>query len=192
LPPGRYRLVLTLGDRHHTVPAIILPDPRVEATPEDYQAQFQILLEIRALVTAIHAAVSRLRQARARIAAWVAPLEASAAAAPVRHAALALIDRLSASEEILAQPRLTNRSGELSSSHFPIRLNGKLESLASTIAGCDARPTAQAQAAFASLAARATAELQTARERTTVEVAHLDQRIREAGLPTIAPLPDGG
>jgi len=185
VPPGSYTVHLSLGEIRLTVPATVLPDPRSAATSEDYQAQFALLLGIRETVAALYAAVARVRHVRDQLTAWVTLQPMSEAALPVRQTAMALIERLTACEEQLVQPRLTDRSGELASSHFPIQLTGKLESLASMVAGCDAAPTAQAQVIYSMLTKQATSALQNVHELLTEDLRALNQKIRDADLPTI-------
>lgn len=188
LPPGQYTLELALGDEHHSVPATLLADPRVSATQADFKAQTDLLLRIRDLVDAIHVSVLRGRLARARIASWIGgSLDEDPAAEPARHAAIALQAALLETEEGLVQWDLDERSGELSDSHYPIKLNGKLETLASMVSGADAAPTAQAQAVFAMLSAQAYTLQAQLESLLDTDLAALNETIRGTALPAIPP-----
>jgi hypothetical protein len=57
-PPGRYQVALTVGGRAiGTAPLVILPDPRVNATPAAYQAEFALARRIEALQGRVAAAM---------------------------------------------------------------------------------------------------------------------------------------
>jgi hypothetical protein len=77
------------------------------------------------------------------------------------------------------------RSGELDSVHFPLRLNNKLEALGYHVARSDDAPTAQDQALFDDLAARADRELARYREVLRDDVAAVNAAMRAADVPAI-------
>src|SRR5439155_8149316 len=62
--PGTYKVRLTVGDWSQPQTFPVRPDPRVKATAADYQGQFDLLLRIRARVSAASAAVRRIREVR--------------------------------------------------------------------------------------------------------------------------------
>ncbi len=47
-PPGRYTVVLTAGGKTLRQPLVIVPDPRVTASPASYQAEFDLARRIEA------------------------------------------------------------------------------------------------------------------------------------------------
>ena len=86
---------------------------------------------------------------------------------------------------MLIQPALNERSGELDSIHFPIRLNNKLETLGFHVARSDTRPTAQDYALYDNLARRADEQLARLRRVVEGDVAAFNVAMREAEVPAV-------
>jgi photosystem II stability/assembly factor-like uncharacterized protein len=67
-PPGTYQVQLVASDRTQVRDFQLLPDPRIpEVTRADYDEQFRISIEVRDSLTAVHAAIKRIRSAKAQI-----------------------------------------------------------------------------------------------------------------------------
>jgi hypothetical protein len=188
LPPGHYEVRLELDGHVAAAPLEVLRDPRVDTTLEDFAAQCELLLRIRALVQALHDAVTRLRLVRAQLEAWSALAAALPRSEALCDAATRLSARLTTVEEAVIQVGLTELSGELAAPTAPPGPSAKLEALASAVAGCDAAPTAQAQAAFAEFSAAAQAQLDALDGLISADIPALNEAIRAAGLPTIVPV----
>ena len=148
-PPGMYTVRLTVDGEVREQPLEIRPDPRLTTTAEDYAAQFAFMIRLRDKVSEIHDTVNTLRDLRGQIEGRLRPLDDRAEWSPVREAAERVLTQLTAIEEVLIQPGLHERSGELDSVHFPIRLNNKLEALGYQVARSDDAPTAQAEDLYA-------------------------------------------
>ena len=133
----------------------------------------------------------RGRLVRARIATWIGSFDEAPSIGVAYQAAIDLQAELLATEEGLVQWDLDERSGELSDSHYPIKLNGKLETLANMISGSDTAPTAQVQAVFSMLSVQADTLLARLDALLGPELAALNETIHSATLPTI-PSPSGG
>jgi photosystem II stability/assembly factor-like uncharacterized protein len=144
--PGSYRVRLTVGGESATAPFEIRPDPRSAATTrEDLQAQQQFLLAVHDKLTATHDAVRRIREVRAQLDALKERLAAGKGDehAKLLAAAKALDEKMTAVEEALYQTK--NRSPQ-DPLNFPIRLDNKLNGVATSVAVGNHRPTAQAVA----------------------------------------------
>lgn len=150
-PPGRYRVELQVGGDTHAEAFDILPDPRLPATPDDYRAQFELLLEIRDRLSAVHEGVHEIRDLRRQLTSWIEQVASIEDAADLRRRAAAILDELSAVEEELIQVRAHARHDRM---RYPVMLNSKLAVLNESIAFGNAAPTAQSREVFAQLAAQ--------------------------------------
>src|SRR5207237_1715216 len=64
VPPGSYRVRLTVGDASLEEEFDVHKDPRVNVAQADFDAQFQLLMQVRDKLSATHAAVNRIRALR--------------------------------------------------------------------------------------------------------------------------------
>jgi hypothetical protein len=145
-PPGKYRARLKVSAERDgvetEVPIEILPDPRAEARPEDYRAQFEFQIRIRDKLTEMHEAILRIRSVREQVDAIKKRVGDRKELKAVLEAGGALVEKLTAIEEALYQTK--NRSGQ-DPLNYPIRLNNRLAALAGAARG-NYPPTAQAEA----------------------------------------------
>ncbi len=183
-PPGDYRVQLTVGDGAYTQGVRLVKDPRVAATQDDLERQFELLLRIRDRLSAAHDAVNQARGVRAQVEEWRERTQDRPDAARVTEAARGLIDRLNAVEEELIQHRSKAHEDPL---NFPIKLNNKLAALAGVVASADAAPTRQSYAVFEDLSVRLDQGLARLREIVATDVAAFNALIREAEFPAIVP-----
>ena len=126
-PPGTYQVRLSVGDQSQTQSFDMVKDPRVEATQEDFDAQFELLIRIRDKISETHDNINRLRSARSQVAEWAKRAERTAGQEAVKSAASdALKEKLDEVEATLIQ---TEYKGARDRLHMPIRLNAKLAGL---------------------------------------------------------------
>ena len=184
-PPGMYTVRLTVDGEVREQPLEIRADPRLATTAEDYAAQFAFMIRLRDKVSEIHDTVNALRDLRGQIEGRLRPLDDRAEWTPVREAAERVLVQLTEIEEVLIQPGLHERSGELDSVHFPIRLNNKLEALGYHVARSDDAPTAQAEELYADLAGRADAQLARFRRVVNEDVAAFNRAMVDAAVPAV-------
>jgi photosystem II stability/assembly factor-like uncharacterized protein len=206
--PGTYRVRLTAAGQSVTRPFTLVKDPRSASTDADLEAQQRFLLGIRDKLDATHDALRRIRALRAQLAelrkrlrAASAGDAASAAAHPapgapaanaaaadvylrVRRAARELDGKLAAVEETLYQTRSRSVEDAL---NYPIRLDDKLNSVASSAAIGDYRPTAQAIAVRDRLAAAIDAQLARLDKLLAHDVPGFNQLAAGAGVQTVIP-----
>ena len=184
-PPGEYVVRLTVDGERHERPVEIRADPRLATTAEEYRAQHALMIRLRDTVTEIHEAVIALRGVREQLRVRL-PLMRSRGEWPAAVAAaegvLAAFDEI---EEALVQPGLHERSGELDSIHFPLRVNGKLEALGYHVARSDDPPTAQSYALYDDLAGRAAVHLARYREVVGRDVAELNRLMAGTAVPGV-------
>jgi len=182
VPPGSYRVRLTVGDQSFEQPFDVVKDPRVQATDADLKVQFELLLSVRDKLSAVHVALNQLRAVRRRSQDWVRRTRDKAELEKVRDAAQAVIDRLKPIEAELIQVEAKSRADQL---NVPVKLNGKLAALAGTIANGDGVPTRSQSQVFGDLAGRVDFQIGLLEETIATEVEALNQAIQGAGLPPV-------
>lgn len=173
-PPGKYQVRLTIAGKVVGVqPFEIRKDPRVETTDADFAAQFDLLQKINAKVTETHKSINSLRDIKKQVTASVDRLNPDAEkptlkGTALKEAAKPLTDSLNVVENELIQTKIKSSQDML---NFPVRLNNKMMSLGSMVAGSDNRPTKQMMDMFMDLSAR-----------IEVQILRLKQILNE-GLP---------
>jgi photosystem II stability/assembly factor-like uncharacterized protein len=154
--PGRYTVELTVDGQTRTASAEIRVDPRVKASPADFEAQCVFLLRVRDKLSETHDAINQLRDVGRQVAEWQRRAAGHPAETQVSEAARPLLAAIAAVERELIEPRAQAEGDRL---HFPSRLNVKLVGLSSVAATADAAPTRQATEVQAELFTRVDQEL---------------------------------
>jgi photosystem II stability/assembly factor-like uncharacterized protein len=155
--PGSYRATLKIGNGEgQSVDLEIRPDPRLNTSAADLQAQFAFTWGINRKLTETHESITRLRATRAQLDALEKRIRGQDDYAALTEAAEALKDQLTAIEEALYQTKLEARQDPL---NFPIRLNDKLAGVMFAASFGDHAPTASAIAVRDELVAAIDMEL---------------------------------
>jgi len=137
--PGEYTVSLTVDDVTIERPFRIVADPRLDTTQEEYEEQFEFLMEVRNTLSEAHEAINEIRDVRAQINAAVAQVEKADLGDDVADAAAELNASLTAIEETLIQTKSKSSQDPL---NYPIRLNDKIGALAYVAEG-EHKPTKQ-------------------------------------------------
>jgi photosystem II stability/assembly factor-like uncharacterized protein len=185
-PPGAYRVQLVVNGQTYTEVFEILKDPRVRATREDLDAQFELLLQLRDKLSATNDGVNTLRSIRRQVDEWVRRSEGLPNRRAVAEAAARIAGRLAEIEEELIQKRSRGESDRL---NYPGRLNVKLVHLTSVVASADAIPTRQSYEVFRSLSERTDAELSQLAQVIETDLPSFATLIRDSHVPVILPTP---
>mgnify|MGYP002780185318 CR=1 FL=1 len=181
--PGTYTVRLTVdGTVVGTETAKLLPDPRSEAKPADYVAQFTLLRRIAQRTDEANAGVLTVRSLRAQVADRMKALGADSAAFGAE--ARPWLARLADVEDSLYQTK--NRSGQ-DPLNYPIRLNNRIAALAGVVASADARPTKQAQVVFDLLSTQLDGELARLRTELGAPLDRLNQWLAGKNQPKLDP-----
>jgi hypothetical protein len=187
-PPGTYQVRLSAGEETYTASFEVRKDPRVAATPADFETQFSLLMRIRDKLSDTHNAINRLRSIRQQVKEWVRRAEAlpagGAAVEAVSQAATGLKEELAAIEDALIQSRARVAQDQL---NFPTRLNAKLAALTSVVASADGAPTQQSYDVFLDLSSRIDQQLIRLQAVVERDVAAFNDLIRQSALPAIIP-----
>lgn len=176
---GPYNVRLTVGEETMTAPAELRQDPRSSAPAADLKAQFDFVLGARNKLTEVHEQIEKIRATRKQLDDLRKRAKGQKA---IVDAAKALDKKMTAVEEALYQTK--NRSPQ-DPLNYPIRLNDKLASVASSAASGDFGPTAQQRAVYAQLVAQIDAELAKLREVWEKDVPALNALVKQSEVPAI-------
>src|SRR5262249_33235789 len=136
--PGTYQVRLTVQGKSYTAPLEIKSDPRIKATQQDLEKQFDLLLKIRDRLTQTHDTINQIRDIRGQMAALNKRLEGQPQAKPVSDAGKQLERKMIEVEEVLVQTKAKSNQDVL---NYPIRLNNHLAALAGVVASAEGAPT---------------------------------------------------
>lgn len=146
VPPGDYKVRMTLDGKAQEQTFKVLADPRYESTQAELVEQYDFLLRVRDKLTETHQAIKLIRTYRAEL--------DSLETKPVNlKMILSNMDQI---EKTLYQTQ--NKSGQ-DPLNFPIRLNNKLAHLSSVVGNGDYKPTDQSEEVKVELVTKIDAEL---------------------------------
>ncbi len=177
--PGTYQVRLTADGKSQTQSFQVKRDPRLTTTPEQYNKQLTLALQIRDKLSETNEGVIRIREVRKQLEGYTGRSDKR-----VAEAAKELIKRLTAVEEDLYQTK--NRASE-DPLNFPIKLNNKLAHVLGVVSGSDNEPTAQSYMVYEDLATQVNAKLNTLKGLLTTDLAAFNKLVRDANVPAIQP-----
>ncbi len=153
-PPGQYSVVLAAGGRRLKQPLRMLPDPRVHASPADYQAEFALARQIEAASARASAALHDAESLHAKLVA------AAAKAPPDRKPRLLALDaRLLALADLTPEEPRDWNPPQGRAANALHELADDLDNLAQAVDGADGGPSPDAQTGFRLRAPMLTATL---------------------------------
>jgi hypothetical protein len=135
-PPGRYTVRLTVGGQTLTQPLEIIPDPRVQVTQADFEAEFQLAKQIEQQRVRVREMLEQAKDLKARVAKLKSQPRAEALSTQLTD--------------------LAGGSAQISGSAAPTTLSGIsewLDKLATAVDGADAAPTPDDLQGFATVTA---------------------------------------
>ena len=176
--PGTYRVRLTAGGETTSASFEIKKDPRVSATQEDLQAQFDLLMKIRDGVSDAHGAANQILAVKERL-----PHDSTGD------------EKLDKRIKDVDQ-KLTAVLGELVELRFrgiddqmlvyPLKLNAKIVSLQRVVASAERRPTDQSVEVFRTLRSELDAEVRQLESIMANDVENLNRALRDKGLREVS------
>jgi len=182
--PGKYEIKLTVAGKTSTASAELTKDPRVSASPADFEKQQELALRIVGRMTAGNEAVNQLRSVRGQLDALKKRLSADPSAKPILDSADTLTKKMNAVEEKIIQPKSTAGEDPL---NFPIQVVDQFAALQETVESADTAPTAASFIVYDELNSRLEAQLTAWREIQSKDLAALNAAIQKANIPAIAP-----
>lgn len=182
VPPGEYKVRLTVDGQTFTESFRILPDPRIDTAQADFDAQFTLLSQIHDKHDELNRAVNDLRRVKRQAAVWTRWSTDGDANGSIPDAAKALSDTLEAIEGELLQTKIKSEQDSL---NYPVKLNGKLAALSESIASADAAPTKQQRDLSDDVVQRIDAQLAALKEVMRKDVKAFNKLITESGVPAV-------
>ncbi len=183
-PPGAYKVRLDVGGVSQTEEFEIRKDPRVAATQEDLQEQFDLLIRIRDKVSDTYDAANKIARVRGQVDGWVARAPSGSVKDAVSEAAEELKGKLAAVEQEIVQPKTLSGVDRLSE---PSKLDAKIKEIAAVPASADYRPTKQAYDVFEDISARLDVQFQALQNILDNDVPRFVDILRELETPAINP-----
>lgn len=179
--PGAYQIKLTVGEKSYTAPLEIKADPRINATADDLQKQFDLLMKIRDRVSEAHTTINEIRAVRTQLNALRRQLNQSDQKQILE--AMSALDKATAPiEEKLLQVKSRSSQDPL---NFPVMLNDQLMGLGRTVDSADAAPTKQALERYNDLVGQLNPLVAGWKKLLDGELAALNDRIQKASIPRI-------
>lgn len=142
VPPGNYTLRISSPENTLEVKAQLLPDPTLDAKPEDYAAQQAILRPVEALVREMHGSVNRMRKVKAQLNSLNQLLKEFDNTGDLITAGESIVEQITTWEENLIQPDQKTFQDVI---NFPNQLGAELMNLKSRVDGAVPAATAGAK-----------------------------------------------
>jgi photosystem II stability/assembly factor-like uncharacterized protein len=177
--PGTYKVKLTAGGKTLEQPFTIVKDPRAPTTPEDFNKQISLGLQIRDKLSQANLAVVQIRDVRAQVDGLAARYSDNKA---IVDSAKALNKKLTSVEEELYQTK--NRSSQ-DPLNYPIKLNNKIGALAGVVESTDVAPTAQSYMVFEDLASQLNAQLKSLDGILKGDLPAFNKLVRDQNVPAV-------
>ena len=183
--PGTYQVVLTVdGQASPPETFEIVKDPRVAASQEDLQAQFDLLMRVRDRLSEANDAVVELRSVRQQVDEWESRAQGGPSAQAVEEAAAGLKEKLGAVEDDLIQVGFRGARDRL---HLPVKLNRKLAELLTVVGSADFAPARQMVEVFHDVSEKIDNPLGRLQEVMDVDVPQFINLVHEVEVPAIVP-----
>ncbi len=176
--PGNYKVRLTADGKSQTQTFEIRKDPRLNTTPQDYERQLEVALQIHNKLSQTNEAVIQIRDIRKQLDSYTERVKD----AKVVDAGKALNQKLTAVEEALYQTK--NRASE-DPLNFPIKLNNKLAALEGTVESSDDPPTTQTTEVYEGLASQVNAQLETLKKLVSTDLAAFNRLVHDQNVPAV-------
>ncbi|MEL6981036.1 MAG: glycosyl hydrolase, partial [Actinomycetota bacterium] len=180
--PGSYQATLTVGGHSMTKPFSLLVDPRVDTSPADFQAQFELLSAIQAKLSETIEAVNKIKAMQGRLEDWAGRLADQDDAGDTADAVAAMIERLGDIDGALIQREFTTPGDTL---NYREKLLEKLGQLVPVVSSADSAPTRQSTQVFEKLSGQIDEQLGALDELIQGDLAALDGQLAGSGLSII-------
>ena len=156
-PPGKYTVKLFLKDSLVAQRNFdIQRDPRIDASDEDLQSQFELTNKIIKKLSAVHEGINRIRKITKQVNQSLEGVKDSSLVNEIKKSTQPFLDSLKKVEEELTQPKAVT---DYDLFNFPNRLDDKLAGLSSDVMSADSRPTKQMTEVYTMLSEKADSQL---------------------------------
>jgi photosystem II stability/assembly factor-like uncharacterized protein len=175
--PGAYEVRLTAADQTKTASFQIEKDPRMDSTAEDFQKQFDMLIQIRDRVSDAHEGANQILTVKEHLE------NVSTDDKDIAEQIKQVDEKLSAVLGKLVELRFLGIDDQMLV--YPLQLNAKIVSLQRVVASADRAPTEQAVTAFNNLSAQLDTELAKLKDIMENDVAALNRTLRDKGITEV-------
>ncbi len=180
--PGKYQVRFTAGGAPVNETFEIKKDPRLATTDQDFQKQFDLLINLRDRLTVAHDAARDILRIRDEIKTVIDRATAIGATQEVATAAGLLDERLGGILDELIQMKSRFSNDVLS---YPVKLNALIANLSSVVESADTAPTAQSYEVFTLLSSRLDEQISKLNQVFQKDVPALNDIVRQRGIPAI-------
>jgi len=181
--PGEYQVRMTVNGKSQTQSFLILKDPRIATTQADFQAQFDLLMEIRDRTSEINQKVITIRSIKSQVKTLADLMEKSGYENEnIVTAGKDLSKKLSAIEEELIQVKSKSRQDPL---NYPIKLDNKIAALVGVVSSVDAKPTAQSHQVLGDLVAQAESHYTQLDQVFSNDLLQFNEMVSKAEIPAV-------
>lgn len=177
--PGKYQVRLTANGKSQTQDFEILKDPRLNTSPEDFQAQFDFLMKVRNKVTEANEGIINLRKIKEDLSYLKNKLGSDEKNKDMMDAIKKFEEELNTIENNIHQTKNQSVQDPL---NYGIKLNNRLAHLMVEEAQGDFRPTKQGEEVRSKLSQMVDEEL--SRLKTTIDnnLYKINQMAKEKGV----------
>ena len=181
--PGEYQVRMTVNGKSQTQSFLILKDPRIATTQADFQAQFDLLMEIRDRTSEINQKVITIRSIKSQVKTLTDLMEKSGYENEnIVTTGKDLSKKLSAIEEKLIQVKSKSRQDPL---NYPIKLDNKIAALVGVVSSVDAKPTAQSHQVLGDLVAQAESHYTQLDQVFSNDLLQFNEMVSKAEIPAV-------
>jgi len=181
VPPGNYRVTLTVDGKSQVGVVRLFKDPRVSASDRDLREQYEISVRISERTTDANQAVLRIRDEKDQIAKAVADSKNDAG---VVSAAAGLTDDLTSIEGEIYQYR--SKSGE-DPLNYPVKLNDQLAGVLDSAQSGQTRVTEQVKEVFRSLDGKLQVQLSRLKAFEGGRLVAFNAALKDKGVAEVVP-----
>jgi len=180
--PGVYQVKLTVGEKSMTQSWEWKKDPRISTTQEEFQEQFDFLIQIQKKVSEINTAINQLRDVKKQIDELSSKVRSQEKGKQVIEAARLLKAKLISVEDVLIQSKSKSGQDPL---NYPILLDNKIAALAGIVASSDSRPTDQSYEVFKELSRMVDEQLAKLKKIMEKDLPDFNDVVKKAKIPAI-------
>ena len=145
IAPGKYTLRMTLGDVVSETEVTILPNPKVNSSPEDFITQQKMLVSIENIIKEMHESVNQMRSAKTQLITYAKLLKNNNNADTIIEKGKELTKRINSWEENLIQAKQKTFQDVI---NFNNKLNAQLIQLKSYVDQANPKVTSGAKERF--------------------------------------------
>lgn len=180
--PGTYTLRLTMDTNTSETSVTILPNPKIQATADDFEEQQSVLAQIENTIKNIHESVNQMRAAKKQLAAYAKLLENNIDAKPLLEKGKVLKTRIDTWEKNLIQPEQKTFQDVI---NYNNQLNAELMNLKDYVDAAEPKVTKGAKERLQDLLSEWKAYEQERNAIVNTEMAAYNQLFKALELPAL-------